>query len=319
METMRIDRIGVHESVSTVFPPDALRDELVDRTKGAETAERPTVTIVGDDGLADCDAVVTFEHRDAFLDHLSWVHSIQAGVDRFPFDAFEAAGVALTNSTGIHDDTVGETVTGYLLSFARRLHRIRDAQGDHEWRPPAWDEPFTLTGERACVVGLGTLGRGIAERLDAIGMRVTGVRRSGDPVAGVEQVFTPDELHRAIGEARFVALAVPLTPETQGLIGADELSAMRDDAYLVNVSRGGVLDQDTLVAALQAGDLNGAALDVFETEPLPADSPLWDMDEVVVSPHCSAFTRDYFRDVADLVETNLDRLATDEPFHNQVV
>jgi D-2-hydroxyacid dehydrogenase (NADP+) len=166
---------------------------------------------------------------------------------------------------------------------------------------------------------LGTLGRGIAERLDAIGMRVTGVRRSGDPVAGVEQVFTPDELHRAIGEARFVALAVPLTPETQGLIGADELSAMRDDAYLVNVSRGGVLDQDTLVAALQAGDLNGAALDVFETEPLPADSPLWDMDEVVVSPHCSAFTRDYFRDVADLVETNLDRLATDEPFHNQVV
>jgi D-2-hydroxyacid dehydrogenase (NADP+) len=299
MGSMRIERIGVHESVSAVFPPDTLRAELADRIDDADPVSDPHVAIVGDDDLSDCDAVVTFEHRDAFLDAVSWVHSIQAGVDRFPFDAFQAAGVVLTNSTGIHDATVGETVTGYLLSFARRLHRIRDAQRDGEWRPPAWDEPFTLAGERACVVGLGTLGRGIAERLDAL--------------------FTPDELEGAIGEATFVALAVPLTGETRGLIGADELSSMRDDAYLVNVSRGGVVDQDALVAALQSDDLAGAALDVFRDEPLPEESPLWGMDEVIVSPHCAAFTRDYYRDIADLVETNLARIAADEALHNRVV
>jgi len=316
---MQIDRIGIHESVSAVFPPDTLRAELADRIDDADRVGDPHVAIAGDDALHDCDAVVTFEHRDAFLDAVSWVHSIQAGVDRFPLDAFQAAGVALTNSTGIHDATVGETVTGYLLSFARRLHRVRDAQRDGEWRPPAWDEPFTLAGERACVVGLGTLGRGIAERLDALGMTVTGVRRSGDPVEGVETVYTPDELEGAIGEAAFVALAVPLTADTRGLIGADELSSMRDDAYLVNVSRGGVVDQDALVAALQSDDLAGAALDVFEDEPLPPESPLWDVDEVIVSPHCAAFTRDYYRDIADLVETNLDRIAADEAMHNRVV
>jgi D-2-hydroxyacid dehydrogenase (NADP+) len=319
MAAMQIDRIGVHESVSTVFPPEPLRDELVDRTEGTGGTGAPDVVVVGDDDLPDCDAVVTFEYRAAFLDHVAWVHSIQAGVDRFPFEDFEAAGVVLTNSTGIHGESVGETVTGYLLSFARRLHRSRDAQGDREWRPPAWDEAFTLAGERACVVGLGTLGRGIAEHLDAIGMTVTGVRRSGDPVEGVEEVYTPDRLQEAIGDAKFVALAVPLTPETRGSIGADELAAMPDDGYLVNVSRGDVVDQDALVAALQSGDLAGAALDVFEEEPLPAESPLWDMDEVIVSPHCAAFTRDYYRDIADLVETNLDRIAADEDLHNRVV
>jgi D-2-hydroxyacid dehydrogenase (NADP+) len=102
------------------------------------------------------------------------------------------------------------------------------------------------------------------------------------------------------------------------MIDADALAAMRDDAYLVNVSRGGVVDQDALVSALQSDELAGGALDVFETEPLPADSPLWDMPEVIVSPHSAALTRDYHRDIADLVETNLDRLDRDEPFHNRV-
>jgi D-2-hydroxyacid dehydrogenase (NADP+) len=102
-------------------------------------------------------------------------------------------------------------------------------------------------------------------------------------------------------------------------VGADELTAMRADAYLVNVARGGVVDQDALVAALTDGDVAGAALDVFEEEPLPPDSPLWGMEEVFVSPHCAAFTRDYYRDVAELVWTNLERVTADEPFHNRVV
>jgi len=315
---MHIDRIGIHDSVSAVFPPEALRAELADRIEDRDPELAPPVVVTDDDGLTACDAVVTFERRDAFLEELAWVHSIQAGVDRFSTDTFEAAGVVLTNSTGIHDDTVGETVAGYLLAFARRLHRFRDAQGDRDWRRPAWDEPFTLTGERATVVGLGTLGGGIVERLNGLGMTVTGVRRSGDPGEGVERVHTPDHLEDAVADARAVALAVPLTPDTRGMIDADALAAMRDDAYLVNVSRGAVVDQDALVSALQSDELAGAALDVFETEPLPADSPLWDMPEVIVSPHSAALTRDYHCDIADLVETNLDRLDRDEPFHNRV-
>jgi D-2-hydroxyacid dehydrogenase (NADP+) len=308
---MEIDRLGVHESVATVFPPGRLVEDLAD--------DPPEVVVVDDAALPGCDAVVTFEHRDVFLDQVAWVHSIQAGVDRFPLDAFERAGVALTNSTGIHDETVGETVAGYMLSFARRLHRHRDAQREGRWRQPDWDEAFTLAGESLCVVGLGTLGRGIAERANALGMTVTGVRRSGEPVAGVERVYAPDELRTVLAEPLFVALAVPLTEDTRGLVGREELAAMRDDAYLVNVARGPVVNQDALVAALERDALAGAGLDVFEEEPLPEDSLLWDREEVLVSPHCAAFTRDYHRDVASLVRRSLDALARGEEPVNRVV
>ena len=306
---MAVQRLGIHESVDAVFPLERLREALVDAG--------PEVAVVGDD--LDCDAVVTFEHRDAFVDAVDWIHSIQAGVDRFPFDDLEAAGVALTNSTGIHDTSVGETVAGYVLSFARRLHVHRDSQRENAWRQPAWDEAFTVDGETVCVVGLGTLGRGIVEHTSGLGMDVIGVRRSGDPVEGVEAVFTPDDLEPAVADARFVALAVPLTDSTRGLVGPDELAAMDDDAYLINVARGPVVDQDALVAALENDELAGAALDVFEEEPLPADSPLWDFEDVIVTPHCAAFDRDYYHDVAGLVRENLDRIGRGEELHNRVV
>jgi D-2-hydroxyacid dehydrogenase (NADP+) len=308
---MEVERLCVHESVETVIPPERMCDALADADE--------EVPVVGDDA-AEGDAVVTFEHREWFLeDGPAWVHSIQAGVDRFPLDAFEAAGVALTNSTGIHDTSIGETVAGYMLTFARRLHRHRDHQRQRAWAQPAWDEAFTLAGETVCVVGLGTLGRGIVERANGLGMRVTGVRRSGDPVDGVDRVYTPDGLATALSDALFVAVAVPLTDETTGLVGEAELAAMDEDAYLVNVARGPVVDQEALVAALQDGEVAGAALDVFDPEPLPESSPLWEMDEVLVTPHCAAFTRDYYRDVAALVEENLDRIARGAELHNRVV
>ncbi len=306
---MDVERLGIHESVDAVFPPERLREALADAG--------PEVAVVGED--LDCDAVVTFEHREAFVGAVDWIHSIQAGVDRFPFDELDAAGVALTNSTGIHDTSVGETVAGYLLSFARRLHVHRDSQRDRAWRQPAWDEAFTLDGETVCVVGLGTLGRGIVEHARGLGMQVTGVRRSGEPVEGVEEVFTPDDLREAVADARFVAVAVPLTESTRGLVGADELAAMGDDAYLINVGRGPVVDQDALVGALENDELAGAALDVFEEEPLPPESPLWDFEDVIVTPHCAAFDRDYYRDIAGLVRENLDRIDRGEDLYNRVV
>ncbi|WP_115863123.1 D-2-hydroxyacid dehydrogenase [Halorussus litoreus] len=310
---MQVRRIGIHDSVSAVFPPEELRDELADLG--------PEVVIVGSDGdLETCNAAVTFAHTDALLESgLDWVHSIQAGYDRFPLDAFEERGIALTNSTGIHDTSVGEFAVGLLLSFARRLHTYVRRQEDNEWGYPAWDEPFTLDGERLCIVGLGTLGRGIAERADALGMEVVGVRRSGEPTPHTEEVYTPDDLHEAIGDATFVALAVPLTDETEGLVGRAEFEAMREDARLVNVARGPVVVEDELIAALREGEIAGAGLDVFEEEPLPADSPLWDFEEVLVTPHRAAAERDYFRHIAGLVEENVGRIGEGEALTNRVV
>ena len=312
---MQLRRLGIHDSVSAVFPPAELRNALADLD--------PEVVVVGDDASEDldsCDAVVTFAHTDALLDaDLDWVHSIQAGYDRFPLDAFEERGVALTNSTGIHDDSVGEFAVGLMLSFARRLHTYVRSQQDREWRTPPWDEPFTLTGERLCVVGLGTLGTGIAERADALGMEVVGVRRSGEPTPHTEAVYTPEDLHEAIADATFVALAVPLTDETEGLFGRAEFAAMREDARLINVARGPVVVEDELVAALRDDEIAEAGLDVFETEPLPDESPLWDRDDVVVTPHRAAAERDYFRHIAGLVTENVGRVADGEELMNRVV
>lgn len=156
-------------------------------------------------------------------------------------------------------------------------------------------------------------------RADALGMDVSGVRRTPLPVDHVETVFRADELHDALAHALFVVLAVPLTERTRGLIGADELATMRDDAYLVNVARGGVVDEPALVRALREGELAGAALDVFAEEPLPAASPLWGMENVIVTPHAAAATREYAGRVAALVRENTRRLATDEHLVNRAV
>ena len=313
--------VGIHESVSELFPPEVIADKLdtADDT-AAESAAIPTKVVTDESDLTDCEGLVTFAYDDAFLEAgLRWIHSIQAGVDRFPFDALADRDIWLTNSTGIHGDAVGETVVGYMTAFARRLHRHRDRERDADWHYPAWDQAFTLSGERLCVIGLGTLGRGIAARADMLGMDVVGVRRTPTPVDHVETVYTPGELHSAIDGARFVAVATPLTDATRGLIAADEVAAMADDAYLLNVSRGGVVDEDALLDALRADSLAGAALDVFETEPLPEESSFWDREDVIVTPHAAAATHEYADRVAALVVENSRRLAAGESLVNQVV
>jgi len=307
-------KLGIHDSVEAVFPPEELESHLAEQ-EGVEPV------LIGDDPieLGACEGVVTFEYREYFLDAVAWVHSVQAGVDKFPESEFEAEGVALTNSTGIHGTSVGETVVGFMTALARNLHAYRSAQEDKEWLDPAWDRAFTLEGESVCVVGLGTLGQGVAERATWMGMDVWGVRRSPDPVPIVDEVYTHEDLHAALMDAKFVVLAVPLTPSTRRMIGPAELAAMPDDAYLINVARGGVVVQDALVEALENDEIAGAALDVFQEEPLPAESPLWEIDEVIVTPHSAARTRDYYRDIAEIVLENVERLSEGRALRNQVV
>ncbi|AHG00475.1 D-2-hydroxyacid dehydrogenase [Halostagnicola larsenii XH-48] len=305
-----LERLGVHESVGTVFPARVLVEYLEDLPL--------EVGAIGDDEIADCDAVVTLEYDDAMLE-CAWIHSIQAGVDRFPFETLEAEDVILTNSTGIHGQSVGETVAGYLLAFARRLHDAAANQEDHRWDPPAWDEAFTISGTTACVVGTGTLGTGVADVLGSLGVHVSGVRRSTEPLPAFDEMYANDDLLEAISDVDFVIATVPLTDETHHLFDAEAFAAMRENAYFVNVARGSVVDEPALVDALEAGDIAGAALDVFETEPLPEESPLWDLDEVIVSPHCAGFTRDYGPNIGEIVTENVARLERDDDLKNRVV
>lgn len=310
---MQLSRIGIDESVSAVFPPEQMRGYLAD-------LDVEVAVIDGSpDDLSGCDAVVTFAYREAFLDRVDWIHTIQSGVDLFPLDELEDAGVVLTNSTGIHGPAIGESVACYMLMFGRRFHRAVAHQQNREWRQPDWDAAFTIAGESLCVVGLGTLGKGIVDRATALGLEVTGVRRSGEPVDGVERVYTPDALHEAIADARFVAVAVPLVAETRHLFDAAAFEAMRDDAVLMNVARGPVIDEPALIEAIEGGGIAGAALDVFAEEPLPPDSPLWGLDEVIITPHQAGFTVDYYRLVGDIVRRNVEAIASDGDLANRVV
>ena len=309
-ERTELRRLRVHESVEEKFPKEAFVEAFDDLDIPAE--------LVGDgESYEEIDAVASFAPREAFLD-AGWVHVIRAGYDAFDTDAYEEAGTALTNSTGVHDTTVGEIAVGYMLSLARLLHRYRDHQKENDWYEPDYERPFTVENERLCVIGLGTLGEGIARRADALGMDVVGVRRSEESIPSVSELYHPDDLHEAIADARFVAIAVPHTPETTDLLSAAEFEAMGENAYLINVARGPIVDTEALIDALDSGRIGGAALDVFETEPLPEESPLWDFEEVIISPHRGSATNRYHLDIADLVKENVDRLQSGEELRNRV-
>ncbi|MFB6127964.1 MAG: D-2-hydroxyacid dehydrogenase [Halolamina sp.] len=310
---MSVD-IGVHRSVENACPPAAVASAVAE-------GEAVGDVVVGDaETVTAADAVVTFAYDPALLEGAAtWIHSVQAGVDRFPFADLREAEVALTSSSGIHGDAVGETVLGYALSFARRLHRHRDDQRERTWEWPAYGDAFTLAGEQLCVIGLGSLGEGVARRADALGMEVVGVRRTPTRVEHVETVFTPDRLQTAVADARFVAVTVPLTPATEGLVDADALGAMPDSAYLLDVSRGGVVDEAALRSALAADGLAGVARDVYDAEPLPESSPFWDREDCIVTPHAAAAVDDYHERVARIVRENAQRLLAGESLANAVV
>jgi D-2-hydroxyacid dehydrogenase (NADP+) len=304
-------RIGVHDSIGFSFDSQQFVDYFV--ANGLES----TIVEIGEP-VTEYDCVVTFSHDDSFFG-VPWVHGVRAGIDEFPTDRYAETDTKLTNSPGIHGATIGETVAGMMLTFARRLHRYRDNQHDSEWHVEPYDAAFTLSGETVCVIGLGTLGEGVALRADALGMDVVGVRRKPKPVPGVREMFLPDDLSEAISDARFVVLCVPLVDETEGMIGSEEFAVMREDAYLINVARGAVVEPDALIDSLEAGEIAGAGLDAHTEEPLPADSPLWDFEETIVTPHVGALANTYHEDVGELVLANAERIEQGEEMFDRVV
>lgn len=238
-----------------------------------------------------------------------------AGVDNLLPAAGLAESVVVTNASGSHEPEMAEFAIANMFALAYRLPDYVDQQRAKVWKQRM---PRALEGSTMCVVGLGTIGQSIARRAKALGMQVTGVRRSGAPVDGVDTVVTMDERLEAIRGANVLVVVAPLTDETRGLIGADELAALAPRATIVDVSRGGVSDIDAVVEALGSGQLSGAAIDVFEPEPLPDTSPLWDVPNLLLTPHAAGNSRSYVSRWAQTLASNIEALEAGQPLANVV-
>lgn len=254
---------------------------------------------------------------------LRWAHSGAAGVGGSLYPEMRESDVVLTNSTGIHGEPMADTVLAMALHFARGLDFAVRAQAERRWAKEPFessDAPLRETGELVVgVLGLGGIGRAVARRFAALGARVLATRRSDAPAPeGVELLRGEGALDRLLERSGVLVVTVPDTPETRGMIGRAELERLPRGAVLVNVARGRVVDEEALVGALRGGRLRGAALDVFTREPLPADSPLWDLPNVLVTPHVSGTSHRFWRRETDLVVENLRRYLAGEPLLNTV-
>jgi phosphoglycerate dehydrogenase-like enzyme len=254
---------------------------------------------------------------------LQWVHSAAAGVGGMLFPAMIESPVVMSNSRGISADTIAEHVLAVTLAMFRKLPLAFRTQSDRQWAQDAMVESpglRTLADSRVLLVGLGAIGSATARRLVALGAHVTAIRRNPARPApnGVEAVAPPERLRELVPGADVVVIAAPQTRDTRRLIGAVELAAMRRDALLINVSRGKLVDEAALVSALRDTPTLGAALDVFEKEPLPADSPLWSLPNVLITPHISGFRPDHWDAVTDLFADNLRRFEAGRALLNVV-
>ncbi len=242
-----------------------------------------------------------------------------SGYTHLPMDALSKQGVIVANAAGIHAPGIAEQALGYCLMFARQLHTGLRRHMNHEWRHYQPDE---MTGSTVTVVGLGAIGNEFVKRLEGMDVHTIGVRYTPEKGGPTDEVygFEEDELHQALARTDYLVLSTPLSDTTQKLIGEDEFNTLPPSAYLINVCRGGTVDTEALIAALQKNDISGAALDVTDPEPLPADSPLWRMGNVLVTPHVGGHTPKHWDRLSDIVVKNVNILknGAEEPFINQV-
>ena len=247
---------------------------------------------------------------------LRWVHSCSAGVERLLFSELVESDVVLTNSRGVYDLPMAEYAVALMLAAAKGLPETLARQREHEWK---FRYTETLVGKRLVVVGPGSIGRTVAAYAGSLGMSTSAVGRSARGADDhFDEVAGPDDLPDALAEADYVVITVPLTDDTRGMIDAKAMAAMKPTARLINLARGAVVDQDALVDALRDGRIAGAGLDVFAEEPLDPSNPLWDMPNVIVSPHISGDTDTSEQHVVDLFLDNLRRWLTGEPLRNVV-
>ena len=249
---------------------------------------------------------------------LRWVQAGTAGVDRL-LTGLAGRDVLLTNASGAHGVPMAELVLGMMLSFAAGLHTASRGPAEYNSvRVQILREKFELEGQTLCVLGLGDIGGTLARKAQALGMRVIGVRRGTDPFPHVDAQITPDRLREVLPQADHVALCLPLTGETVGIVGAAELAGMKPAAYIYNVGRGSSIEPNALIDALQAGRIAGAGLDVTDPEPLPDDSPLWALPNVILSRHTSGSSPFNADRITAIFADNLARYLAGDPLLHRV-
>ena len=286
-----------------------------------------TVRYTRDERLAEtlrgADALFLYDFqssalRDAWAsaDRLRWVHIAAAGVDPVLFPALRDSDVVLTNSRGVFDDAIAEYVLGLILAMAKDFARTIELQCQGRWRHR---ESERIAGARVLVVGTGPIGRAVARMLRAVGMRVSGMGRrfrGNDPDFGT--VYPSAELAAWLPETDYIVAVAPLTEQTKGMFDETAFAAMKSGARFVNVGRGALVDTSALVEALRGGRLAGAALDVFATEPLPPESPLWNLPGVLVSPHMSGDFVGWRDSLVEVFADNFQRWQTGRHLRNVV-
>ncbi|MEF8883939.1 MAG: D-2-hydroxyacid dehydrogenase [Haloarculaceae archaeon] len=272
------------------------------------------------DGLADAGVVLTFRLTDeqlAAAQRLQWVQALNAGVDSYPQAELAERGIALTNSSGVHAEQMGQQVLGYMLVFERRIHEGIRQQHAGEWDRYSGGE---LGDDTLGVVGLGAIGSRVGEYGKQMGMDVIGTKR--DPATAPEcadACYPADELDAVLDRADYLVVACPLTEETEGLVDAAAFERLDEDAVVINIARGPIVDQSALVDALEAGEVRGAALDVTDPEPLPEDSPLRERRDVVVTPHMAGSSPYYFDRAVELFAENYEAYLAGEELRNRIV
>ena len=257
--------------------------------------------------------------RSVFLacPRLRWVHSRSAGLDKTLFPELVESSIPLTNGTGVFSQSLGEFVLAAVLYFAKDFPRMMRNQRAGRWEPFNVEE---IAFQTAGIVGYGDIGRAAARRMHAMGMKVLALKRhapaSPDPfIAGF---FKPDQMSEMLGQCDYVIVAAPLTPETHHMVSDAQFASMKPTAIIINVGRGPVIDQAAMVRALRSNRIRGAGLDVFEQEPIPAGDPIWQLDNVLVSPHCADNTRDWLNDAMHFFLKQYSRFEKGEPLENIV-
>ncbi len=225
----------------------------------------------------------------------------------------EARSIPISRTLHAMDTPIAEFVLATMLAHVKNLARLLDAQQRRAWEPPMHDELF---GKTLGIVGAGSIGTRIAGYAQAFGMRVLGTKRSPETQPGFDSIYPPTALHKLLEESDVVVLACPLTPETRHMMGYAEFQRMKPDSYLINIARGALLVEADLVRALNERLIAGACLDVFELEPLPAESPLWTIPNLFVTPHCSYRSPNVRSRVIDEFSENLTRYLSGEPVKN---
>ena len=250
---------------------------------------------------------------------LRWIHSPAAAVHQLMFPELANSDVILTNAREVHGPVVAEHVIALIFALAKKIPYAVRLQEKHIWGQEAtWrarPRPREVLGATLGLVGVGSIGREVAKRASALGMRIVAVREhpeKGRP-DGVEQVYASGDLETLLQQSDYVVLAVPITPSTQKLMNAERLAKMKPDACLINVGRGPLIDESALAAGLRNHQIGGAALDVFEQEPLPADSPLWDLDNLLITPHTAGLTEKLWERHYALFSENLRRYLAHQP------